>query len=60
LFLDISRISINKKEKVKDFNQRFITLFNRLPDKPAKVVQIEFSTAALAPPVAMFVKRKEI
>lgn len=28
LFLDISRIKINKREKIKYFNQRFITLLN--------------------------------
>ena len=51
-------LSINKKEKVKEFNQRFITLLNKIPDKPTKAVQIEFYTAALLLPVAMFVKRK--
>ena len=45
LFLDISRIMINQKEKVKDFNQRFTTLLNRIPNKPTEVVQIEFYTA---------------
>ena len=59
LFLEISRVNINMKEKVKGFNQRFITLLNRIPNKLAKVVQIEFYTTALPPPVAMFVKRKE-
>ena len=28
LFLDLSRIKINKNEKIKYFNQRFITLLN--------------------------------
>ena len=42
LFLEISRLRINNKEKVRDFNQIFITLL----DKPAEVVQIEFYTAA--------------
>ena len=28
LFLELSQIKINKKEKIKDFNQRFITLLN--------------------------------
>lgn len=59
LFLDISRIRINKKEKFKDLNKRFITLLNRILDKPVEVVQIEFYAAALLPLVAMFVKRKE-
>ena len=59
-FLDISRIRINKKEKVKDFNQIFITPLNKILDKPTEVVQIDFYTTALPPPVARFVKRKEI
>lgn len=59
LFLYISMININKKEKVKDFNHIFITLLNRIPDKLAEAVQIEFCIVALPPPVAMFVKRKE-
>ena len=59
LFLEISRININKKEKIKDFNQIFITLLNRIHDKPAKEIQIEFYNASLPPPVSIFVKRKE-
>ena len=60
MFLEISRIKIKKKEKFKDLNQRFITLLNKIPDKPLEVVQIEYYTSTLPPPVAMFVKRKEI
>ena len=59
LFLELSRIKISKKEKVRDFNQIFITLLNRIPDKPVESVHIEFYTIALPPPVAMFVKGKE-
>ena len=40
LFLHCSFIRINKKEKVKYFNQIFITLLNKIPNKPVKVVQI--------------------
>ena len=58
-FLEISRININKKEKFKDFNQIFITLLNRIPHNLVEVVQIEFYTTSLPPPVAMFIKRKE-
>ena len=60
MFLDISRIRINKKENVKGFNQRFITLLNRIHDKPAEPIQIEFYTTSLPPLVSMFVKREEI
>ena len=41
-------------------NQRFITLLNKIPDKPVEAVQIEYYTSTLPPLVAMFVKRKEI
>ena len=51
---------INKKEKVKDYNKIFITLLNRILDKLAKVVQIEFCNTALPPPIPMFLKRKQI
>jgi hypothetical protein len=33
LLLEISRLNINKNEKVKEFNQIFITLTNKIPDK---------------------------
>ena len=59
LFLEILGLRINKKEKVKHFNQIFITLLNRIPDNPTEEVQIEFYTIALLPPIAMFVKNKE-
>jgi hypothetical protein len=59
LFLDLSRININKKEKFKDFNHIFITLLNRILDKPTEAIQIEFYIVTFPPPIAMFVKRKE-
>ena len=59
LFLDILRIKINKKEKIKDFNQIFITLLNETLDKPVDAMQIEFYTIALPPPISMFVKREK-
>ena len=51
---------MNKNEKVKEFNQRFITLLNKIPDKPPEAILIEYYTTALPLTVAMFVKRKEI
>ena len=59
IFLELSRIIFDKKNKVKDFNQRFINLLNRIPDKPTKSIQVEFYTAAFPPLVAMFVKARE-
>jgi hypothetical protein len=38
LFLELAGIRINEKEKVKDFNQIFITLLNRIPFKPIEKV----------------------
>lgn len=58
LFLVISRININKKERIKDFNYRFITLLKNIPNNLIEVVQIKFYTTALPPPIAMFVKRE--
>ena len=59
LFLELSQIKFSEKEKVKDFNQRFITLLNKIPNKPIKSVHIEFYMVALPPPIALFVNGKE-
>lgn len=59
LFLELSRIRFDKKDKVKEFNQIFINLLNRIPDKPTKSIQVEFYTTAFPPPIAMFVKARE-
>ena len=50
---------MNENQKVKDFNERFISLFNRIPIEPAEAVHIEYYTFALPPNIAMFVKTKE-
>ena len=60
LLLELSGLRINKNEKFKEFNQRFITLLKKIPDKPPQEIQIEYYTTALLLPVAMFVKRKDI
>ena len=60
MLLELSRLRINNNEKFKEFNQRLITLLNRIPDKLVEVVQTEFYTTSLPLLVAMFVKRKEI
>ena len=60
LLLELSRFKINENENVKEFNQRFITLLNKIPDKPPEEIQIEYYTTALPLIVAMFVKRKEM
>ena len=58
LFLEISWIKFNKKEKVKEFNQIFINLLNQIHDHLAGLVQIELYTVSLPPSVVMFVKGK--
>ena len=59
LVLELSRMICDKKDKIKDFNQRFINLLNRIPVKPAKSIQLEFYTTALPPSIAMFVKARQ-
>lgn len=58
LLLELARLKINENEKVKELNQRFITLLNKIPDKPSKAIQVEYYTDALPLTIAMFVKRK--
>ena len=58
-FLQLLGIIMNENEKVKDSNQRFITLLNKIPIKPTKVVNIEYYTSALPPNISMFVKNQE-
>ena len=57
--MELSRIRFDKKDKVKEFNQRFINLLKRIPEKPAESIQVEFYIVALPPPIAMFVKARE-
>ena len=59
LFLELLGMIMDENEKVKDFNQRFITLLNRIPIKLTKAVQIEFYTATLPSPISMFVNNQE-
>ena len=56
LSLELLGIRMNENEKVKDFNEIFITLLNRIPIKPTEVVQIEYYMYALPPNIGMFVK----
>ena len=60
LLLEIARLIINENEKFKEFNQRFFTLLNKIPDKPPEAIQVEYYTDALPLTVAMLVKRKGI
>ena len=60
LLLELVRLKIKENEKVKEFNQRFVTLLNKNLDKPSVAIQVEYYTVALPLTVAMFVNRKEI
>jgi hypothetical protein len=56
LVLELSRMRFDKKDKVNEFNQRFINLLNHILEKPIETIQVEFYTAALLPAIDMFVK----
>ena len=59
LVLELSRIRMETKIKEKYFNQRFLTLRNRIPatSRPAEDVTVEFYTSSLPVSMAMFVRR---
>ena len=59
--LELSHIKMDSREKVKDFNQRYLSLRNKIPvdSKPIDSVVIEFYTSTLPQTMAMFVKQKE-
>ena len=54
--LDLLGIRMNENEKVKDFNERFMSHLNGIPIKPTETVQIEHYASSLPPNIAMFVK----
>jgi hypothetical protein len=59
--LDLSRIKMDTNEKVKDFNQRFLSLLKWISraSKHVEDVTIEFYTSSLPMSMAMFVKNIE-
>jgi hypothetical protein len=61
LIMDLSNLRMNAKEKVKDFNQRFLTLKNRIPadSMPAESLIIAYYTKALHQSIAIWVKRSK-
>jgi ribonuclease HI len=61
LVMDLSNLKMNAKEKVKDFNQRFLTLKNRIPadSMPAESLVIAYYTKALHQSIAIWVKRSK-
>jgi hypothetical protein len=61
LVMDLSNLKMNAKEKVKDFNQIFLTLKNRIPadSMPAESLVIAYYTKALHQSIAIWVKRSK-
>jgi ribonuclease HI len=61
LVVDLSSLKMNSKEKVKDFNQRFLTLKNQIPadSMPAESLVIAYYTKSLHQSIAIWVKRSK-
>jgi hypothetical protein len=61
LVMELSNLKMNAKEKVKDFNQIFLTLKNRIPadSMPAESLVIAYYTKALHQSIAIWVKRSK-
>ena len=59
LALELSQIKMEPKERIKDFNQRFLALKNKIPvtSQPLEDIIIENYTSALPKYPGMFVKR---
>ena len=59
LALELARIKMENKERIKYFNQRFLTLLNRIPaaSQPPEDIIIENYTSALPKSLGMFVKQ---
>jgi len=59
LVLELSRIKMTPKEKIKYFNQIFLTLMNKMPEYfiPTDIVIIWFYTISLPSSIFIFVKR---
>lgn len=62
LVLELSHLKMESKERVKDFNIQFNTLFKRIPatTRHTEGVIMEFYISALPIPTAMWVKRNNV
>jgi hypothetical protein len=56
---ELGAINMDKKEKAKDFNQRFLNVLIKFPHDvaPTQCLEIEYYTIMLTPSIAIFVKR---
>jgi hypothetical protein len=61
LVMELSSLKMNPKEKIKDFNQRFLTLKNRIPMDlmPAENLIIAYYTKDLHQSIAIWVKQSK-
>jgi hypothetical protein len=61
LVMELSSLRMNPKEKIKDFNQRFLTLKNRIPtdSMPSENLIISYYTKDLHQSIAIWVKRSK-
>jgi hypothetical protein len=61
LVMELSSLKMNPKEKVKDFNQIFLTLKNKIPadSMPAESLIVAYYTKALHNNIAIWVKRSK-
>jgi hypothetical protein len=59
--MELSSLKMNPKEKIKDFNQRFLTLKNRIPvdSMPTENLIVAYYTKALHQNIAIWVKRSK-
>ena len=59
--MELSSLKMNPKEKVKDFNQRFLILKNKIPVDlmPAESLIVTYYTKALHNNIAIWVKRSK-
>jgi hypothetical protein len=58
LYKELEAIKMEKREKGKDLNQRFITILTKfiVETTPLQSLSIEYYTSALVPSISMFVK----
>jgi len=56
---ELGSIRMEGKEKVKDFNQRFMRIFNKfsVDTKPHNSITVDYYTSALPTTIAQFFKR---
>ena len=59
LILEVSRIRMDGKEKIKDFNQHFLALMNKIhvESRPLEGVVVKFYTLSLPQMMEMFMKQ---